>query len=531
MTEDSGQIPPPPSTDPEPLDDGGELMPVAAYVRMSTEHQKYSTANQLDEIERYAEAHGMGVARHYIDAGKSGLQVAGRAGMQQLIDDVTSGRADYATLLVYDVSRWGRFQNADEAAYFEVLCRQNGIHIEYCAEQFTNDGSAVSTIIKGVKRVMAGEYSRELSTKVFAGQCRLIRLGYRQGGIAGYGLRRMRIDQTGKHLGILDSGEYKSLQTDRVILVPGPRDEVRRVRWMYREFVENKKRESEIAAALNRKGLRTHTGSEWTRDAVQEILTNEKYIGNNLYNRRSFKLKQQHVNNDPEDWVRAEGAFERIVDPDLFLRAQEIIELRRRRYTDEELLDGLRKLCKEKGYLSGVIIDEAEDLPSTNMYERRFGSLLRAYELIGFKPDFDYQYVAINRELRRLHREIVNETVQEVGRLGGSAREDDETGLFTINDEFTASIVIARCRWTEAGARRWVIRFDTSLAPDITVAIRMADCNEKVLDYYLLPLAEIAGGRIRLSDDNRRLLDSFRFDTLEFFFAMAARVSFTELAA
>ncbi|MGC5204439.1 recombinase family protein, partial [Klebsiella pneumoniae] len=67
----------------------------------------------------------------------------------------------------------------------------------YCAEQFENDGSTVSTIVKGVKRAMAGEYSRELSAKVFAGQCRLIELGFRQGGPAGYGLRRILIDQNG----------------------------------------------------------------------------------------------------------------------------------------------------------------------------------------------------------------------------------------------------------------------------------------------------------------------------------------------
>ena len=89
---------------------------------------------------------------------------------------------------------------------------------------------------------MAGEYSRELSTKVFAGQCRLIELGYRQGGMAGYGLRRMRVDQNGVPQGILGPGEYKSLQTDRVILVPGPEDEVENVRWMYHEFVEGGKR-------------------------------------------------------------------------------------------------------------------------------------------------------------------------------------------------------------------------------------------------------------------------------------------------
>src|ERR1700736_3575339 len=65
-----------------------------------------------------------------------------------------------------------------------------GIQVRYCAEQFENDGSIASTIVKTVKRAMAGEYSRELSSKVFAGQARLIELGFRQGGFAGYGLRR-----------------------------------------------------------------------------------------------------------------------------------------------------------------------------------------------------------------------------------------------------------------------------------------------------------------------------------------------------
>src|SRR3546814_14007934 len=72
----------------------------------------------------------------------------------------------------------------------DLICKRAGIAVMYCAEQFENDGSPVSTIVKGVKRAMAGEYSRELSGKVFAGQCRLIERGYRQGGAAGYGLRR-----------------------------------------------------------------------------------------------------------------------------------------------------------------------------------------------------------------------------------------------------------------------------------------------------------------------------------------------------
>src|SRR5690606_10153515 len=120
--------------------------------------------------------------RTYEDSGKSGLTLDGRQSLQQLITDVRSGEAEFTAILVYDISRWGRFQDADESAYDEFICREAGISVHYCAEQFENDGSISATIIKSVKRAMAGEYSRELSVKVFAGQCRLVQIGYRQGG-------------------------------------------------------------------------------------------------------------------------------------------------------------------------------------------------------------------------------------------------------------------------------------------------------------------------------------------------------------
>ncbi len=145
------------------------MVRAAQYVRMSTEHQKYSTENQADAIRSYAECHHMEIVRTYSDAGKSGLKIEGRDGLKQLIDDVEGGETDFDVILAYDISRWGRFQDADESAYYEYICRRRGISVHYCAEQFDNDGSPVSTIVKGVKRAMAGEYTRELSAKVFAG--------------------------------------------------------------------------------------------------------------------------------------------------------------------------------------------------------------------------------------------------------------------------------------------------------------------------------------------------------------------------
>jgi DNA invertase Pin-like site-specific DNA recombinase len=502
----------------------------AEYVRMSTEHQKYSTENQADAIREYAARRGIEIVRTYADAGKSGLSLEGRDALKTLIADVEGKRADFATILVYDVSRWGRFQDADESAYYEYICKRAGIAVQYCAEQFENDGSPVSTIVKGVKRAMAGEYSRELSAKVFTGQCRLIELGYRQGGPPGYGLRRQLIDQSGAAKAALSRGEHKSLQTDRVVLVPGAPEEAETVRWMYRTFVEDGKPEREIAGLLNGKGIATDLGRAWTRGTVHQVLINEKYVGNNVWNKSSFKLKKKRVNNSPDMWIRSEGAFEGIVDRLLFDAAQIIIRDRSHRLSDDEMLQSLRALFASRGYLSGIVIDETDTLPSSSAYQSRFGSLLRAYQLVGFTPDRDFRYIEINRALRTMHPGIVAETLAGIERAGGHVVQDPATDILTINREFTVSVVIVRCRQTDAGSLRWNVRFDTGLSPDVTIAVRMDRSNREAIDYYLLPRLDMSVPRIRLSENNGVSLDSYRFETLESLFSMAARIKLLEVA-
>src|SRR3546814_8359941 len=86
---------------------------------MSTEHQQYSTENQSEAMRQYAERRGIEIVRSYADEGRSGLRLDGRDALKQLVEDVQSGTADFTVILVYDVSRWGRFQDADESAYYE----------------------------------------------------------------------------------------------------------------------------------------------------------------------------------------------------------------------------------------------------------------------------------------------------------------------------------------------------------------------------------------------------------------------------
>lgn len=502
----------------------------AIYVRMSTDHQKYSTENQEHAIREYATRRNIEIIEIFADEGKSGLKMEGRDALKRLIDTVQSGKFEFNVILVLDVTRWGRFQDADESAYYEYICRRAGIDVQYIAEQFENDGSPVSTIVKGVKRAMAGEYSRELSSKVFAGQCRLIEKGFKQGGTAGFGLRRALLDEAGNLKGVLKYKEHKSIQTDRVIYVPGPAEEIEIVNWMYAAFVDQGLNENEIADSLNQRGILTDLARPWTRSTVHQVLTNEKYIGNNVFNRVSFKLKKRRVVNDPQIWVRRNGAFEAIVDQEYFIKAQTIIHQRSKKMSDDEMLDRLRLLHERQGWLSGLIIDEAEDMPSSSEYRYRFGSLVRAYKLIGYIPDRDLRFIETNRELRQYHARVVEEVSQKIVELKGYVSPDPDTDLLCVNGELQVSIVIARCRKLPNGKFSWTARLDTGLRPDLTIIIRMDQSNEQPFDYYLLPGLDVETPELRLKEQNSVAMDAFRFDDLEGFFGLTERTAIPEAA-
>ncbi len=503
-------------------DEPPTLIRAAEYVRMSTEHQKYSTENQAVEIRRYAERRGYEIVKTYADEGKSGLSLGGRKSLQRLLDDIEQGSADFAAILVYDVSRWGRFQDPDEAASYELRCRQAGIAVHYCAEQFENDGTIGSSIIKTVKRAMAGEYSRELSVKVFAGQSHLIELGYRQGGAPGFGLRRMLVDQTGAPKGELTRGEHKSIATDRVILVPGPEEEIALVGRIYRDFLKGKS-ERDIASDLNAQGILSDLSRPWTRGSIHQILINEKYVGNNVWGRTSFKLKKAHIRNLPGEWLRADGAFAAIVAREQFDKAQILIAARSARLSDGQMLQLLGNLLVANGHLSGLIIDEAEACPSSSAFRHRFGSLLRAYSLVGFEPAQDYRYLEINKRLRRLHPDIVKNIISGVEAIGGNMVQDLQTDVLLLNDEVRVAIVIARCCTTAAGSMRWKIRLDALLKPDLTIAVRMDEHNNSVHDYYLLPHLDMREAVLRLAEHNELSFDAYRVRSLNSFYELAKR--------
>ena len=120
-------------------------------------------------------------------------------------------------------------------------------------------------------------------------------------------------------------------------------------------------------------------------------------------------------------------------------------------------------------------------------------------------------------------RELCETLLSRLRDAGGSVRQDPITDLFIVNEEFSLSLVVARCQATAAGSMRWNLRFDASLRPDVTIAVRLEPDNQSARDYYLFPGTDLFTARLRLSRDNGVLIDLYRFDDLRFLIGMAER--------
>ena len=516
------------------------LIPAVRYLRMSTNKQEHSISHQIDHTDKFAAQYGFGINQDYIEPGISGVTAEDRPQFLKMLDDLSSGKVRCKAVLIYDMSRFGRFQLPTESMYNEHKLVMMNIRLIECTKEYREQENDGDTLMRFLEARAAGRSSHDLSWRVYRAAIFFVGMGFKQGGYAGYGLRRFEIDSArnlvdDKPMGHL---QRKRFATSRVILMPGPDDEVERVRWMYGQFCANGKNMAQIAAILNAQDILTDHGRMWTAAAVKQILTNEKYIGNNVYNRTSCRItttgdeRGKHIKNPESEWVRHEKAYPAIIDDALFEQAQGLVNARRRTsWKDDQMLAMLSALYKEKGYLSGILIEEAIGLPTQSAYRKRFNSLIRAYRLVGYTPDRDYRYLEINQYLRRLFGEVWQQVKDTIVGYDVRVIEDTVRDLLTINDEFTISVVIARCQQRQSGTYHWLMRFDTSLAPDYTVAVRMNPDNQTIRDYYILPIVALREGRMHLNEYNGVSLDAYRFQSLDPLFAASRNITIMDMAA
>lgn len=218
------------------------------YARYSSSAQRdVSIEQQVNECRRFASRMGLEVIAIYDDHAISG-RTDNRPMFQQMIKDSASRSFQY--VLVYALDRFSR-DRYDSAVNKHTL-KNNGVRVLSVTENITDDPMGV--IMESLLEGMAEYYSKELSRKIRRGyqnnaeKCMVIGpppLGYRKGA----------------------DGRYEIVPEEAAI-----------VEEIFRR-VSNHERFVDIFRDLNGRGVKTKTGTEWSRSSLNKILHSEKYVG------------------------------------------------------------------------------------------------------------------------------------------------------------------------------------------------------------------------------------------------------------
>jgi DNA invertase Pin-like site-specific DNA recombinase len=503
------------------------LVPAAQYLRMSTDHQQYSLDNQADAIAQYASLHGFAIVQTYSDAARSGLSLRRRDGLKQLLADVVASQAPFRAILVYDISRWGRFQDLDEAAHYEYLCKSSGVPVHYCAESFVNDKSMPDLIMKALKRTMAGEYSRELSVKVTAGLRRIVGLGYKPGGSTIYGLRRLLLDSDGNPKHTLKFGEWKSLVTEHVIYVPGPADELEVLQRIFHEFADEHRRLRSISARLNSDGVPYLMGRAWNVNAVIRTLQQTKYMGIQTWGRSTEVLSTRRRPVPRENWVISETRFEPIVSKELFDRAEKAFADLTHRLTNEEVLDKLRVILRENGRLTRTLIERSPACPGLTTYYRRFGGLRNVYAQLGLRSREEAAHLLSKRQNLLFVRDALAQLILE--KFPDQLIAVRRSRRFRIRLKVRStglliSVVIGRWHPTRGGRIRWTFCIPESERKNLAVVALLAEDNESVRELRVMPHTKYSTRQLQVQEGSDWFSEGERVGSLDDLLEAANRV-------
>ncbi len=400
---------------------------VALYLRRSTNErlQADSLHTQEQILRAYAKGHSMMVVAVYRDSA-SGTSTKHRRAFLQMVETITHG-APFTAVLVRDVSRFGRFYDMDEAAFFEVLFLGHHVKTIYCEEVFTSDTTPMASLIKSVRRVMAAEYSRDRARLVRYGQARATRMGFHVTGPAPYGLQRVMVGDNGEPVCELRPGEWKALSSHRTVLGPGRSDQLATVQTIFAEFTSMGRTVAEIVRRLNAEGVASPQGSRWNAPTVAAILRNPRYTGVSRYRMRG----SPPVNETASELVLGRFPGSPTIAQEVWDQAQERVAASVRRTSNDELAGDLRKAYELNGC--------AEERMLTKLPRRLCWETINARFFGGIEGALSQAYVA----------EIASARASVEGVLKSSFDVEADSEGWMIQSSLSVSF---RCAWARAGS-------------------------------------------------------------------------------
>jgi DNA invertase Pin-like site-specific DNA recombinase len=464
---------------------------VAYYRHSAQDRQESSISIQQDQVRPWAESNGVEIIHEFMDPGRSGLTAEGRPGFQDMMQNWVKKRNDFQYILCLDVSRWGRFQDIDLSAQYSAECRKYGKEVIYTTLGKPRENDPLYPVYIQFERFRAAEYVRELSNKVFLGCEKIAKQGYWAGGKPRYGLRRLLLNEARQPVQILQPGERKSIQNQRVTLTLGDEREVAVVRRIFHEFTQGGRHEQAIAEGLNHDGIPSPGGRVWDGAKVRDILMDELYTGTMVYNRTTQKLGTPSRPNPKEKWIRTPESFTRMIEPDVFARAQEIFMERAKFYTPAYMLEKLETVFQSHGIVRPSLVRAAPDMPSPSTYLKHFGSMDAAFQ-------------QLHGEVRAAAGSKVNEHIEAL--VDQVIVYDD----FLVIDQKLTVLVQPSVPMPYGFASYWFFRPDQREVIDITLGVPLSEGVEpQILGYLALPRLLVQDRWIRLFSTSQSRLDMY----------------------
>lgn len=306
-------------------------MNIAAYCRVSTdkEDQLNSLEAQKEFFSEYTKRTGDNLVRLYADEGISGTKIKNRKEFLRMMSDAEHGLFDM--VVVKDISRFAR--NTVDLLQNVRKLKALGIETQFLTANMTSMGN--SEFVLTIFGALAQEESANTSKRVKFGKKMNAEKGRVPNIVYGY-------DKT--------IGDYFNLAINE--------EEAAVVRQIYEWYIKDGYGAAKISIFLNERGLRTKRNCQWSQNGVCRILTNELYTGKIINGKQEVTdfLTGQRADKDASEWMVVERPDLRIIDPETFERAQQIMQSRgkafkvdKERQSNKYLFSTLIK-CKECGW-------------------------------------------------------------------------------------------------------------------------------------------------------------------------------------
>ena len=306
-------------------------MNIAAYCRVSTDKadQLNSLEAQKEFFSEYTKRTGDTLVRLYADEGISGTKIKNRKEFLRMMADAEHGLFDM--VVVKDISRFAR--NTVDLLQNVRKLKSLGIETQFLTANMTSMGN--SEFVLTIFGALAQEESANTSKRVKFGKKMNAEKGRVPNIVYGY-------DKT--------IGDYFNLAINE--------EEAAVVRQIYEWYIKDGYGAAKISIFLNERGLRTKRNCQWSQNGVCRILTNELYTGKIINGKQEVTdfLTGQRADKDETEWMVVERPDLRIIEPEVFEQAQQIMQSRgkafkvdKERQSNKYLFSTLIK-CKECGW-------------------------------------------------------------------------------------------------------------------------------------------------------------------------------------